>query len=134
MYQINLDTQERPLDGRHIDRLIDHWLAAVAADVTPTTLAGYRQKIDHFRRWWAAHAAANDHQITKTNLAAFGAWLAQQPSRNPPPTYPSAVTPPESSPDRRRRLLGLARLFPPAPTRKDRLPSRPARRRSLAPP
>ena len=84
MYQINLDTQERPLDGRQLDRLIDAWLTATAAGVTPTTLAGYRQKIDHFRRWWTEHAAANDYQITKRNLAAFGAWLAQQPSRNPP--------------------------------------------------
>ena len=89
MYQINLDAAEKSLDGRQLDRLIDRWLETVAADVEASTLDGYRQKIEHFRRWWCEAGASLDWRITRSALATFGRWLAEQPSRKPPYNPPS---------------------------------------------
>jgi site-specific recombinase XerD len=89
MYEINLDTAERPLDGRHLERLMDRWLETVAAEVEAGTVAGYRQKIDHFRRWWREAGPALEWQITRSALTAFGKWLAAQPSQRPPYKTPS---------------------------------------------
>lgn len=88
-YQINLDVMERPLDGKHLDQLIDRWLDSVAAKVEPVTLAGYQQKVEHFRRWWLYVGSSLDWQITRASLAAFGRWLAVQPSVKPPHNPPS---------------------------------------------
>jgi site-specific recombinase XerD len=84
MYSISLDAAEKPLDGRQLDRLIERWLEETAAGVTPYTLAGYRQKIAHFQKWWTIAAPPLDYRLTKKTLAQFGRWLSEQPSAHPP--------------------------------------------------
>jgi site-specific recombinase XerD len=89
IYEINLDTADRPLNGRQLDRLIDRWLDTVATEVEPVTLAGYKQKIGHFLRWWSETGPSLDWRISQSSLTAFGRWLAEQPSVKPPHNPPS---------------------------------------------
>lgn len=77
------------LDAERLDDLISLWLETIAADVAPPTLAGYRQKIEHFRQWWREAGPACGWKLTRRKLAEFGRSLAATPSSRPPHRPPS---------------------------------------------
>lgn len=77
------------LNAEHLDALISLWLETIAADVAPATLAGYRQKIEHFRQWWKEAGPACGWKLTRRKLAEFGRSLAATPSSRPPHRPPS---------------------------------------------
>ena len=73
---ITLQPTDIVLDGRQLLPLVDVWLAALADEgVTPYTLAGYQNKLLHFSTWWAQVGPAQDWELRKRDLHAFGRWL-----------------------------------------------------------
>ena len=89
MYEIRLTKADPALDGRQLEELIGLWVDDVAQIVTPATASGYRQKVDHFLRWWRAEGPACNWQITRRKLAEFGRHLAAAPQARTgaPPSY-----------------------------------------------
>ena len=67
------------LDAERLDDLISLWLETIAADVAPPTLAGYRQKIEHFRQWWREAGPPCGWKLTRTRR------------RRPGSSYPAAA-------------------------------------------
>lgn len=70
-YEIRLDPDEDVVDGRLLDDLLERWLQHCATKSSAGSLSGYRQKIAHFRRWWAKAGPANDWRLTPSLCAAF---------------------------------------------------------------
>lgn len=69
------------LDAERLDDLISLWLETIAADVAPPTLAGYRQKIEHFRQWWKEAGPACGWKLTRRRPR----FLGRRPDREPLP-------------------------------------------------
>lgn len=74
---INLNPAEPALDARHLDDLIQLWLDAQAAELTPRTVANYEDRLAYFRDWWKQEGPRRDWQLTRRALAEYGKHLIQ---------------------------------------------------------
>lgn len=73
---ITLQPADAVLDGRNLAQLTEIWLTALEAEgVTTYTVQGYRGKLAHFTTWWAATGPAQDWELRRRDMQAFGRWL-----------------------------------------------------------
>lgn len=77
-HTINLEPADESLDGRLLERLVRLWLERLERrpDLSPTTVAGYGDRVAYFLEWWAGVGPWCDWELTKDKLLQFGSWLA----------------------------------------------------------
>lgn len=83
--RINLNRSEPTLDARDLDLLIQHWLDDRAEHTAAITVAGYADKINYFRRWWATVGPDQDWVLTRRDLLRFREYLEAYPTAGQKP-------------------------------------------------
>lgn len=78
MSDIVLDPPEEHLNARHLNSLIERWLASLG--VAKVTAITYRDKIKHFRLWWEAKGPSRQWRLTKSGLQEFELHLRTVPA------------------------------------------------------
>lgn len=70
-YKILLEPEEDCIDGIHLDVLLEMWLQHCFTKAEPYTVACYRDKLAHFRRWWSSVGPNYNWQVTRKVFVDF---------------------------------------------------------------
>lgn len=85
VYEIRLDPDEDAVDGRYLDDLLARWLRHCATSCDAYTVSGYREKIQHFRKWWQSVAPPHNWRLTPSLCVTFELDLRTIPSKTGKP-------------------------------------------------
>lgn len=81
MDSICLDPEQPALEARHLDALIERWLAYHRKRLAARTAAGYAEKIEYFRDWWRSSGEKYHWRLDEDALLDFNAHLSERVSR-----------------------------------------------------
>lgn len=81
MDSICLDPEQPALEARHLDALIERWLAYHRKRLAAKTAAGYAEKIAYFRDWWRSSGEQYRWRLDEDALLDFNAHLSERISR-----------------------------------------------------
>jgi integrase len=81
-HSINLQPEHDLLDGRQLEALVRLWLEWCDSRLPAYTVAGYRQKVDYFVKWWREVGPWFNWELSEETLNRFNQHLNNSQTRN----------------------------------------------------